>query len=244
MLQALKKWFGHAGLPARHGHWRELARWAEEQRCEFRAVRQVPGFVVDGHLGPTPWRMEWGPSQRSYVKGQELRIRAELNMPYDLQALVLSRELQESMERDVFDQYVESVQTRADTQTPPEMRWLVMFPRLSGHELKGLRERWAAVASFKPWLERWLDGPLADALALHAGDRREPLALMISRGRLVLRTGLEEPDSRALQQHVVLFETALREAQRVAADFVDVAAPTTQPGLWSASALSGDSLAH
>jgi hypothetical protein len=244
MLHTLKKWFGHAADTARHGQWRDLARWAEDQNCSFRPVREVPGFVVDGHLGPTAWRLEWGPSQRSYVRGQELRIRAELNLPYDLQALVLSRELQEAMERDVFDQYVESVQTRADTQTPPEMRWLVMFPRLSGHELKRLRERWAAVASFKPWLERWLDGPLAEALAVHGVASREPLALVISRGRLVLRTGLDEPDGRALQQHVVLFETALREAQRVAADFVDVAAPTTQPGLWSASALAGDSLAH
>ena len=89
-----------------------------------------------------PWRLEWGPSQRPYIQGHELRLRAEMGLAPDLQLVLMNRALQETMEKAVFDQYVEGVQTRIDNQTPPEMRWLVMFPKLSGSEMGALRERY------------------------------------------------------------------------------------------------------
>lgn len=244
MLESLKKWFGSTASVPRPGEWRDVARWADEHRHVYRRVREGNGFVLDGRVGATAWRLEWGPSQRSYVHGQELRLRAELHIPSELQVLLLSRELQEAMEKDVFDQYVEGVQTRVDTQTPPEMRWLVMYPKLHGHELRTLRERWAAVANHKPWLERWIDGPLAKALASQRPRDEMPLALMISRGRLVLRTAMPEPDCTAIGTAVRIFETALREAQRVAADFSDPLSPSTQPSLFAPSAMPIDATAH
>ena len=45
---------------------------------------QDQGFVIDGRLGATPWRLEWGPSQRPYIQGQELRLRSELGLSPDL----------------------------------------------------------------------------------------------------------------------------------------------------------------
>ena len=157
-------------------------------------------------------------------------------MQSDLQLLVLTRTLQEQMENAVFDLYVEGVQTRIDNQTPPEMRWLVMFPKLSGAEMGTLRERFVALSSIKPWLTQWLDGPLRAALASTRLPQNAPLVLMISRGRLTLRTALPEPDARDLELWVQLFETAMREARRVSSQGVDASAPSTQPSLWSASA--------
>jgi hypothetical protein len=63
---------------------------------------------------------------------------------------------------------------------------------------------------------------------------------MISRGRLVLRTALAEPDAAALDGWVRRFETALREARRTANEAIDDGAPSTQASVWSASSVPGD----
>ncbi|HEY6132366.1 MAG TPA: hypothetical protein VIW70_00195 [Rubrivivax sp.] len=238
MLDSLKKWFGE---PARRKGWDALAPWAEGKQYVFRGVRKSEGFVIDGRMGAMPWRLEWGPSQRGYVEGHELRLRGEVGLPADLQVLVLTRELQESMERTVFDQYVEGVQTRIDTSTPPEMRWLVMYPKLGGAELKTLRDRYAAVANHKPWLTHWIDGPLADELRAAPGTRSDPLVLMVARGRLMLRAAVAEPEPEALDRWLLLFETAMREARRAISEIDDLApGPSTQPSLWTSSAMPRD----
>ena len=238
MLQGLKRWLSSRTSPA--PEWPELVVWAESRQFAFRSVRDAEGFVVEGRLGAQPWRLEWGPPQRSYVKGAELRLRAEMALPSELQVLVLNRQLQEAMERAVFDQYVEGVQTRIDNQTPPEMRWLVMFPKLAGSELGALRERFVALANAKPWLVSWLDGPLASALASTRLPPESPLVLMVARGRLTLRLALPSPDLREIETALRLFETAMRESRRAASTATEVDSPSTQPSLWSASAMSPD----
>jgi hypothetical protein len=235
MLDAFKRWFSKAssspaGLEG-------LDSWARARGHAFRGVRQGEGFIVEGRSGSTPWRLEWGPSQRSYVKGMELRLRAEPGLHRELQAMVMTRPLAEAMEKAVFDEYVGGVQTRIDTETPPEVRWLVMYPKLGSADLKGLRERYVALASSKPWLLQWLDGPLPTALMRAPlaegpqGAATRPMVLMIGRGRLTLRTALEEPETTELDTWIRLFETALREAARVGDPGPDTAAqPSTQPG--------------
>jgi hypothetical protein len=148
--------------------------------------------------------------------------------------------LQESMEKAVFDQYVEGVQTRIDNQTPPEMRWLVMFPKLPGTDMPTLRDRYVALSSMKGWLKMWLEGPLSQSLAGVSSEDTTPLVLMIGRGRLMLRTALPEVEVTSLQSWLRLFETAMREARRVANEHSDSISPSTQPSLWSTSALPGD----
>ena len=237
MLDGLKRLFGgHGGHPE---DWGGITPWVESRQFTFRSVHNE-GFVVDGRLGSAPWRLEWGPSQRPYIQGQELRIRAELGLNADLQLVVMNRVLQEQMEKDVFDQYVEGVQTRIDNQTPPEMRWLVMFPKLAGAEMPELRERFMALSSGKTWLLQWLQGPLTQALAAVSADPTTPVVLMIGRGRLMLRTALPEVDLAALQAWLRLFESAMREARRVASDNGDPQTASSPPSMWSSSALPGD----
>ncbi len=237
MLDGLKRLFTSTAAPA--DDWDGIAPWAKSKQYAFRGV-QSEGFVIDGRLGATPWRLEWGPSQRPYIEGQELRIRSELGLGSELQLVVMNRVLQEQMERDVFEQYVEGVQTRIDNQTPPEMRWLVMFPKLPGADMPELRERYVALSSLKPWLIQWLQGPLSQALATLRVDAATPLVLMIGRGRLMLRTALPEAEISTLQLWLRLFETAMREARRVANDSSDSISPSTHPSMWSTSALPGD----
>ena len=237
MLDGLKRLF--TGSAAATDDWGGVTPWAASREFSFRGV-PGEGFVIDGRLAATPWRLEWGPSQRPYIKGQELRLRSELGLAPDLQVVVMNRTLQEKMEKDVFDQYVEGVQTRIDNQTPPEMRWLVMFPKLPGTEMPELRERYVALASSKSWLLQWLLGPLSQALAGLRGDESTPIVLMIGRGRLMLRTALPDADAASLQLWLRLFECAMREARRVANESGESSSPSTQPSLWSTSALPGD----
>jgi hypothetical protein len=240
MLEGLKRLFsGGRSAGAAEGAWDDVEHWAQSRQYTMRVV-QGEGFVIDGSQGGTPWRLEWGPSQRPYVKGQELRLRAELGLASDLQVVLMNRPLQEQMEKAVFEQYVEGVQTRIDNQTPPEMRWLVMFPRLSGQEMGVLRERFVAIASIKSWLLQWLEGPLSEAFSALRVDAATPLVLMIGRGRLMLRTSLPEADLAALRTWLRVFETALAQARRVGVEAPESLAPSTHASLWTASALPDD----
>jgi len=239
MLVTIKRWLGSPAPPI--PGWSELSSWARSNQWTLRAVREPQGFVVEGRSESTAWRLEWGPSQRSYIQGAELRIRAELSLPRELQALVLNRELMESMEKAVFDQYVEGVQTRIDTTTPPEMRWLVMFPKLSTTELKSLRDGYGALSSYKPWLQQWLGGALSPALAALPTSADRPLVLMVARRRLSLRTALAQPGPAGLEAWLRLFECAVQEAQRIALDEIDTHTASTQPSMFSASTMPAES---
>lgn len=238
MLEGIKRLFGNTAAGTTKG-WEGVAPWAESKQYTFRGV-QSEGFVIDGRLGATPWRLEWGPSHRPYIQGQELRIRSELGLAADLQVVLMNRHLQEAMEKTIFEQYVEGVQTRIDNQTPPEMRWLVMYQKLAGQEMSPLRERFVALASIKPWLLQWLEGPLTQALAAVRIEPATPMVLMIGRGRLMLRTALADAEVESLQMWLRLFEVAMREARRVAMDTGETISPSTHPSLWSTSALPGD----
>jgi hypothetical protein len=233
MLDGIKRLFART---APGGPGADIADWARARQFSHRPVRgDAEGFVVEGRLGAQPWRLEWGPSQRSYIEGTELRLRAELGLPSDLQLLVLDRLLQSSMEKAVFEQYVESVQTRIDDQTPPEMRWLVMYAKLGGAELGALRERFAAVSQAKTWLMQWLDGPLTPTLLSAPLATGQPLVLMISRGRLTLRTALADPQPADLDAWLRLFHQAMREARRVADLSAEAGHASTQPSMFSAT---------
>jgi len=237
MLDGIKRWLGGSAKPDVK-EWEGVAPWAESHQYGYRAV-PGEGFVVDGRLGATAWRLEWGPSQRPYIEGQELRIRSELGLGSDLQVLVMNRRLAEHMEKTVFEQFVEGVQTRIDNQTPPEMRWLVMFSKLAGSEMGPLKERWVALSSQKGWLQEWLEGPLAAALGTLRAEEGLPVVLMIGRGRLMLRTAQADADVGELQSWLRFFECAIREARRVAADNPDSLSPSAAASVWQQSALPG-----
>lgn len=224
MLDGLKRLFS-SGSAAQQGGLEAITNWADTRTFTFRPMPQNDGFIIDGRVGAVPWRLEWGPSQRSYIEGGELRLRAELGLGKELQVVVLNKTLQEAMEKAIFEQYVEDVQTRIDNETPPEMRWLVMFPKLSEKELGRLKDRFSGIASVKSWLVRWLDGNLGNGLAVLRVDPSTPFIAVISRGRLTLRTAMAEPYLPDIEVAVRLFETAVREAQRVQAEGVSLNEP-------------------
>ena len=156
MLESFKRFFvGQAPAP----EWADVAEWAGKRSLHFKRVHEGEGFVVDGRLDDRPWRMEWGPPQRAYIAGRELRIRMELKLPGDLQMLLLSKPLMDQLERQTYENFTEGLQTQIDTSSPEEMRWLVMFPKLNLNGYRVLRSHFGMVASAPPTGLAWPSGP-------------------------------------------------------------------------------------
>lgn len=237
VIKQVKRWFVARANAAR---WRPLSDWAEARGGVFRQARDGRGFQIEhGKALPGALRIEWGPSQRSYIEGAELRMRCELGLNSDLQLLVLSRELMERLEKAVFEAYTDTLRTRVDTDTPEETRWLVMFPKLKTFSSKPVRERFGALGVNRELIGAWLDGRLSDALALSSQDllpESRPFVLMSMRGNVYLRVAMAEPALEELQGLVRLLETACREAQRVNARLSEGGPwPTTSSVAWQSS---------
>lgn len=243
-LKTVQRWVGR--LPPAPD-WPGVARWAGTSGFDFRRERDERGFVVQGPVAGRTWRLEWGPPQRSYIAGPELRIRCELGLPPDLQMLLLSSTLMESLERDAFGLFTEQAQTEVDLEVPEEMRWLALFRKENLTRWRGLRGSLGAVASSARSVERWLDDAgLVQALERSAcsGDERpallDPLVLMTLRGRLYLRTRCDEPDPAVLQAAQQLFNRAATAALAVAAGLSSVSSGLGSAGLTTLSPAERD----
>jgi hypothetical protein len=103
MLSILKRWWyrsrGHAG-----GGLDAIEAWAARSGLRYRADEGGLRFVIEAPCAGQTLRMEWGPSQRSYIAGDELRIRVDLNLPGALQLLAMTRPLMESLEQQTWQQ--------------------------------------------------------------------------------------------------------------------------------------------
>jgi hypothetical protein len=158
------------------------------------------GWVMDSNAAHPNWRIEWGPAQRGFMSSHEFRIRLETpNLP-DVQALVLDRPLLARLDREVYQQFTDTVQTRLDDETPEEMRWLAMHAKLTPNELGlALRDRYGALSDEPEWFVQWLSGPVAEALKALADKMpleavsAEPFTLRLARGQVVLRQSASHP---------------------------------------------------
>ena len=223
MLGSIKRLFSKQGIERDLS---AIADWAQRRGFGFKRVRGEDGFVIDGVLEGKTWRLEWGPPQRDYIFGHELRLRMELALPSDMQMLLLSRPLMDALERQTYELYTDNVQTQMGSSTPEEMRWLVMFPKLDLGNLKSLRGRFGGVASVPASGLEWIEGPLANQLeanlnGLLNGD--PAFVLMTLRSRAYLRLQLVSPTPDAVSASIGLFETAVAQALRVGSRHADAA---------------------
>lgn len=239
MLDSLRRLWSKGPKPT---DFSSFEAWAQGRGHELKKLRDVDGCIIEPlNAGDEAWRIEWGESQRSYITTREVRLSAEIGTPRDMLVLLLNRELMETIEKTVFDQYVEDVQTRIDTEAPPEVRWLVMFPKLSGGDLGRLKDRYAGIASFKPWLQQWLGAGLESALSstMDWSKPGTPVVLTITRGRLTLRSAMAEANAEVLNHWFITFESILPSARQLARDWSELAAGgatgTQPPSEWPSS---------
>ncbi len=216
MLEAFKRLISRT--PA-GPDWSDVAEWAQKQRLGFRRQHEGAGFVIDGAVEGKPWRLEWGPPQRHYIEGQELRMRIELGLPASLQMLLIAQPLSETLERQTFERFTESTQTLADADTPEEMRWLAMFPKATYQASKEVRMRFVVVGNVPDEAVAWIEGALArqmEQIARGALQHEPPFLVMVLRGRVYLRMELPEPDVQEIAEALGLFQVAVLQAMRVA----------------------------
>ncbi len=231
---------------ANAAHWRPIKEWAEARGGRFTATEDGMGFGIDlpkaGELGRL--RIEWGESQRSYLPGCELRMRCELGLPVDLQLMVLDRALMEELERVVFEAYTDTLKTRADTDTPEEMRWLVMLQKFNHAASPLLRQRVGVVGATRALAAAWVGGEFGDALVQAGQDllpEGHPFVLMSMRGNLYLRTAMPEADDAQIQALVRLLECAARESARLGDRLSESGPwPSTSAAAWQHSTRPSD----
>jgi hypothetical protein len=143
----------------------------------------------------------------------------------EVQALVLDRPLLARLDREVYQQFTDTVQTRLDEETPEEMRWLAMHAKLSPNQMGvPLRDRYGALGDDPEWISRWLAGPLGETLRALSeqvpadGVSAEPFILRLARGQIVIRQATRRPNARLLD--------ACLAVAAAAEDALDVVATT------------------
>jgi hypothetical protein len=242
VIKQVKQWLTARANAAR---WRPLREWAEDRGGQLRHARDGRGLVIDlPRTLPGLTRIEWGPSQRSYIEGHELRMRCELKLNADMQMMIIERKLMEHLERSVFEAYTDTLRTRVDTDTPEEMRWLVMFPKQSQIDSKLVRQRFGCLGINRELLMAWLDKDLSDRLAQASQDvliEGRPFVLLSLRGNVYLRTSMPEPTLTEIQALVRVLEAAAVAAQAVHQRIGDGGPwPTTTSVAWHSRPSEGD----
>jgi hypothetical protein len=241
MRNLFRRWFGGAPDAASDGVAPARA-WAEAEGHRFAPARGSEGFVIESAAGGAAWRAEWGPSQRDYIDGMELRVRAEIGDAGDLQMLVIARALVAPLENEVYEQFTEGNQTRMDSRTPEELRWLVLYPPMPRSTLGALRERFAVLANRPTAAPMWIEGALAKALEDASSwlEAATPFVMVVQRGRFVLRMALPRPTPAELKSAVELASVAIAAARRVGAEVARGALGSERPSGWGAPSAAGD----
>jgi hypothetical protein len=216
VVNQVKQWWVTRANAAR---WRPVQEWAESRGGEFRQTREGQGFQIEAPKAlPGALRIEWGESQRAYLSGNELRMRCEMGLHSDLQLMALERQLMDRLEGDVFEAYTDTLKTRVDTDTPEEMRWLVMFPKFGNAAEPALRQRFGIVGVTRELAASWVEGDFGAALAQASEGllpEGHPFVLMVLRGNVYLRAAMPEADLGAIQGLLRLLESAARTAQQL-----------------------------
>jgi hypothetical protein len=138
------------------------------------------------------------------------------------------------LERDVYAQVTDGTETRIDEDTPEEMRWVVLYPKMPGHLLGELRTRFGLLSN-RPqactlWLEEGLAAPLASS---HAWlEAAQPLAMVVQRGRFTLRMALPQPRLPLIQGALALAQAASAAARRVAGEVSQRKLSSQRPSNW------------
>ena len=175
----------------------EVVRWAATQRLAVVPQAVDGHFDLGGDLNGHPWRLECGNPTRDYVRGLELRGRADLGVDPDAAVMVLNRPLQESLEGNAYNAITDTLQTTVNASLPEEMRWLAMFEEVTWPGLPAsFRQHFAVVAERIETAQRWIHAPVVSQLLnIVEGEggavrAQPPLLLMLVRGKVQQAEGI------------------------------------------------------
>ena len=193
-----------------------VSEWAGKHGFSYSSQGKDKGLVLSGKIRGKPWKLESGPSSRDYIRGEELRARAELGAEGDISVLLMNRPLKETLEKRAYAIYTDTLQTIADPSLPEEMRWLAMYEEFGWSSLvPDFWERYTVLADQRGHALAWINSNLAEQL-LHwpqpGVDAQTPFILMLLRGKAYLRMQYSPGDIATLQHAAVIFTSACEVA--------------------------------
>jgi hypothetical protein len=196
---------GKTGPASKVSEWANMQGLSFSQRSDGRG-----GYHVEGKVGGKLWRLEQGAPSRDFIKGSELRARAELGVREDVSVMVLSRQLKNELEKRAFALYTDSLQTIADPHLPEEMRWLSIYEEVGWESLgTPFLNNYAILADSRDHAVAWLSQDLADSLMAWPDlDPKSPKILMLLRGKAYLRMQHTEGDLPTLEHATAVFTAA------------------------------------
>ena len=193
-----------------------VSEWAGTHGFAYTGQGDSSAFAVTGKIGNKPWKLERGRSSRDYIRGEELRARAELKVNDDAAVLIMNRPLKEALEKRAYEMYTDTLQTTADPSLPEEMRWLAMYPEVGWDGLPpAFWKRYSVLADRREHALAWLDSSLADLLMSWpepAPDEQIPFMLMLLRGKAYLRMQYTPADMPTLEHAAQIFTSACESA--------------------------------
>ena len=216
MFERLKKVFAPGAAPLEVQRTDAVSEWAGIQGFSYTGPEKEQGLVISGKIRGKPWKLESGVASRDYIRGEELRARAELDMDGDMSVLIMSRPLKETLEKRAYAIYTDTLQTTADPSLPEEMRWLAMYQESGWSGLvPDFWKRYSVLADQRDHALAWIDSNLAELL-LHwpqpGVDAQTPFILMLLRGKAYLRMQYSPGDIATLQHAAVIFTSACEAA--------------------------------
>ena len=217
MFDKLKRWV-HEGRSSLVQDRLVLMRWAQAQGLATSAVSgQSHGLVIE--FPALRGRLEWGPSQRPYIAGHELRWRAEGLPGGSAQMVCLTKALAKRLEVEVFDRFTDDNKTLVDDSLPDEMRWLAMLPKAALTQAPALQSRFAVMCAHDALNALWSYPQVLNAMSVAAGDWwSDDLACVLThnRGWLTLRLSAQSLSAELLDQTHACFAACANTLQQLA----------------------------
>jgi hypothetical protein len=204
-----------AGLRLAEG---PMSEWAATHGFGFSADPMGNGVALEGKVGGRRWRMEIGRPTRDFIRGKELRARAQLGIDEDLAVLVMSRPLKESLEKKAYQIYTDDLQTSVDPSLPQEMRWLAMYDEVAWESRpEEFWDRFSVLSDRRETPLAWIDPALAAVMLdwpAPAPSAEVPFMILLLRGKAYLRMEYTPTNLATLQHAALIFTRACESALR------------------------------
>jgi hypothetical protein len=193
-----------------------VSEWAATRGFGFSADGTGHEITLKGDVNGKPWRLQLGSPSRDYIRGEEVRARAELGIDDDVAVLVMNRPLKEALEKQAYQIYTDNVQTSSDPRLPEEMRWLAMYDEVGWDALPlQFWDRYGVLTDQRENAVAWIKPPLGKLLVdwpEPAPSGEVPFMMMLLRGKAYLRMEYTPADLPTLQHAALIFTSACEAA--------------------------------
>lgn len=193
---------------------------AQAYAYKFTEREGNKGYTLDGHINGKLSKFERGYPSRNYIRGIELRARAELDLPPDVAFLLVNRTLKMDVHNRAQSGFADSTMASVDIQQPEEVLWMNLFSEVRiPHAPARFAADYAVLAEEEQHAQLICQPELMQLLLTWPRyDANRAVVLMLVRGKLYLRMRFID-DTFLLEHALQTFQTAAQLALQHAAAF-------------------------